>query len=66
MRPGTLYSIVRNPIESVYQIFTLFLDANIRVSKAELDRVGRSSIKLADGSDDYFGTLGAFSLMCLY
>ncbi|PQE17838.1 tat pathway signal sequence protein [Rutstroemia sp. NJR-2017a WRK4] len=46
---------------------SLFHHANIRVSKAEIDRVGRPSIELADGSGDFFGTLDVYhQLHCLY
>ncbi|KAG0648153.1 hypothetical protein D0Z07_5820 [Hyphodiscus hymeniophilus] len=41
-------------------------DANIRVSQAEIDQLGRSSIELRDGSGDYFGTLDVYhQLHCL-
>lgn len=40
--------------------------SNIRVGKDTLDRLNRSSIKLADGSGDYFGGLSVHHhLHCL-
>ncbi|KAL3422012.1 hypothetical protein PVAG01_06168 [Phlyctema vagabunda] len=44
----------------------LFQHANIRVPKEELDRTGRSSVQLADGSGDYLGSLDVYhQLHCL-
>lgn len=36
----------------------LLKNSNIRISAAELRKINRTSIKLADGSGDYFGGLG--------
>ncbi|KAI6716189.1 hypothetical protein JHW43_001292 [Diplocarpon mali] len=44
----------------------LFHHANIRVSRGEIARLGRSSIELRDGSGDFFGTLDVYhQLHCL-
>jgi hypothetical protein len=42
------------------------IDNNIRVTKAELDRMNRTSIQLADGSGDYLAALDVYHhLHCL-
>ncbi|XMA20260.1 hypothetical protein WAI453_013051 [Rhynchosporium graminicola] len=45
---------------------SLFRYANIRITKEEVEKLGRPSIQLSDGSGDYFGTLDVYhQLHCL-
>ncbi|PVH78108.1 hypothetical protein DL98DRAFT_590632 [Cadophora sp. DSE1049] len=45
---------------------SLFQYANIRITKEEVQRLGRPSVALSDGSGDYFGTLDVYhQLHCL-
>ncbi|KAK0121763.1 hypothetical protein ONS95_010049 [Cadophora gregata] len=45
---------------------SLFRYANIRITKDEVDRLGRPSLRLIDGTGDYFGTLDVYhQLHCL-
>ena len=41
-------------------------DANVRVSAEELARTGRESVQLTDGSGDYMGVLGKFSVVPIF
>ncbi|KAH7412777.1 hypothetical protein BKA64DRAFT_637469 [Cadophora sp. MPI-SDFR-AT-0126] len=46
---------------------SLFQYANIRITKQEVQQLGRSSVALSDGSGDYFGTLDVYhQLHCLF
>lgn len=41
-------------------------DANIRLKPHELEKIERKSIELADGSGDFYGTLGKLKISALH